>query len=249
MTQKIPYKYPYLIQSQLISVNFAIATILFMMIAMVFVGRWFPPIAPNLDAEQVALLFQENTNNYRFGGLLITLGAACFWPFGVAITEQMKRVEGYQHHPMATIQLFSLNTTICAIFVPGMLWMAAAFRPERMPDVTQALNDLGWLTFIGAFPPAVIQTLSIAYCVLNQTDSNRIFPKWFGYFNLWVATGFLTGALVPFTKEGAFAWNGLIAFWVAATFFFGWIIVSWYVVRQCIFQQAEALGFKQELSE
>lgn len=232
---------PYIIRSQLMAVDAALVAALLMLVAMVFVGQWFPPIEPGLNAEQIAQLYQTNTNNYRFGGLLLALGAAFFWPFGVAIAEQMKRVEGYRHHPMASIQLISVNGTVVAILLPGILWMVAAFRPERAPEITQLVNDLGWIIFIGTFSPGLLQLLALGYCAVSQPASRTVFPRWFGFFNLWCATGFVAGALVAFVTDGAFAWDGLIAFWLAATFFFGWILITWYTIRRCILQQADAL--------
>ena len=228
---------PQPIRSQLIAVDCALVAVFLMLIAMVFVGKWFPPIEPSLNSQQITALFQENTNRYRFGGLLIAFSAVFFWPFATAISEQMKRVEGYKHHPLASIQLASVTGTVWAILFAGIIWMVAAYRPDRAPEITQMLNDFGWIVFIGTVSPGFLQLLTIALCVITQSKEAPVFPRWFGFFNLWCATGFIAGALVPFVTSGPFAWNGLIAFWMAATFFFSWIIIAWYVVRQCILQQ------------
>lgn len=232
----------YQTRSQLIAIDCALIATALMMVAMLFVGKWFPPIAPGLDAEAVARLYRENTLNYRFGGVLMMFAAVFFWPFGAAISEQMKRVEGYRHHPMASIQLLSLNGLVWAILFPSFLWMWAAFRPERAPDITQAMNDLGWLVFIGTVTPGMIQLLAIGYCAVNQDPAKPVFAPWFGFFNIWCATGFIAGSLVAFVKDGAFAWDGLISFWMAATFFFAWILVTWYAVRRAILEQAAELA-------
>lgn len=232
---------PYTTRAQLLAVDGALVAVALMLVALVFVANWFPPIDPALDAQAIAQLYQENTNRYRFGGLLVAFSAAFFWPFGVAISEQMKRVEGYRHHPMSSLQLASVTGTVWAILFPGIIWMVAAYRPDRAPEITQVLNDMGWIIFIGTVAPGLIQLLAIGFCALNQSKDAPVFPPWFGFFNLWFATGFLAGTLVPFVTDGPFAWDGLISFWLAATFFFGWILITWYVVRQCIIQQAESL--------
>ncbi|MCY1360840.1 hypothetical protein D9M69_474850 [compost metagenome] len=46
--------------------------------------------------------------------------------------------------------------------------------------------------------------------------------------------------MVVFFKSGPFAWNGLFAFWMAAVAFFGWILVTWWVIAKSIRQQANA---------
>jgi hypothetical protein len=49
-----------------------------------------------------------------------------------------------------------------------------------------------------------------------------------GYFNVWCAFIFAAGGLVVLFKDGAFAWNGLLAFWLVAVFFGVWFLVmSW----------------------
>ena len=82
-------------------------------------------------------------------------------------------------------------------------------------------------------------TSMIAFCVLSDKKPQPVFPRWFGFFNLWIATGFLVGEAVAFSQVGPFAWNGAAAFWMAATFFFGWILVTWRVVRTAILQQPD----------
>ena len=65
-----------------------------------------------------------------------------------------------------------------------------------------------------------------AICVLRDSRAEPIIPRWYGYFNLWVATLFIPGGLIYFFKSGAFAWNGAFAFWLPATVFGTWFMVS-----------------------
>ena len=51
---------------------------------------------------------------------------------------------------------------------------------------------------------------------------------------LWTAFLFIPGGLVTFFKAGPFAWNGLLAFWVAAAVFGSWFIVMSVVVRRAV---------------
>ena len=50
-------------------------------------------------------------------------------------------------------------------FLPGMIWAAAAFRPERNPEITQALVDLGWLLFITPIAPFIVQYVTLAIAI------------------------------------------------------------------------------------
>jgi hypothetical protein len=51
-----------------------------------------------------------------------------------------------------------------------------------------------------------------------------VWPRWAGYLNFWVALGGAGGGLAVFFKTGAFAWNGLIGFYIPVTTFILWII-------------------------
>jgi hypothetical protein len=52
-----------------------------------------------------------------------------------------------------------------------------------------------------------------------------VYPRWVGYFNIWIALLFIPGAFAFILKTGPFAWNGLLSFWLASGAFFSWLIV------------------------
>lgn len=222
--------------SQLLCVHAALAMVVLMGVALLMAG-WVPPPSPAQTAAETALMYQSGANGIRFSALLMMLGGTMYWPFSVAIADQMKRIEGAGHHPLADVQLACATGTVLAILLAGLLWLVAAFRPERAPELVQVVNDLSWMMFIGLVPPALIQILAVAACVFSARESRQVLPRWYGFFNLWVATGFMAGEFVGFYKLGPFAWNGIIAFWVAATAFFGWILVTWWVMFQAIRSQ------------
>jgi hypothetical protein len=53
--------------------------------------------------------------------------------------------------------------------------------------------------------------------MLMDKRENPIFPRWLGYFNLWAALIFTPGSFNVFFKDGPFAWNGVIAFYIPIT--------------------------------
>ena len=213
--------------AELLCVHSGLAMAVLMTVGLNLAG-FFPPPSAALDAHAAAAIFAENPNRIRFGAILLMFAAVLYWPFSVAIALQMRRIEGVWH-PLATTQLLTASATAIAIMIPAFLWLTAAFRPTPVVEVTQALNDLAWLMFLGAIPPAVIQVLAIAACVLLYA-SQQVFPRWFGFFNLWAASAFLTGEALFFFHSGPFAWNGIISFWLAATVFFLWVSVCWYLL-------------------
>ena len=213
-------------------------------LALFFVGfwilaGWIPPPAPHWSAAHVAAMFRNNTSQIRAGLMVTMLAAAFVLPFVALITDQMKRIEG-RSSVLAYTQLVSGATTTMLILISVMVWSAAAFRPGRSPELTQALNDVAWFPFVMALSPIVIESVSIALAVLSDKSTKPVFPRWVGYFNLWAAVLYLPGMLITYFKHGAFAWNGLLTFWLALVVLGAWFVVMFVVLRRAIAEQAQA---------
>ncbi|MGO9286337.1 MAG: hypothetical protein ACLP75_26145 [Mycobacterium sp.] len=96
--------------------------------------------------------------------------------------------------------------------------------------VTQALNDVAWLTFIGTTTTVLIQNLIIGVAVLQDTNRRSVYPRWYAYLNFFAVMGVFPAGLVVFFKEGPLAWNGIIVWGVGVAIFFIWICVTAYLV-------------------
>jgi hypothetical protein len=127
-----------------------------------------------------------------------------------------------------------------AIFVPSfvfplMVMAAAAFRPEeRDPQITQALDDVFWLMFVGVVGGVVMQALVLAAASFVDRTESGSFPRWFGYLNAWYALLALPGGAVMIFNDGPLAWNGVFAFWIPFVAFFVWMIAVTVVLIQSI---------------
>lgn len=198
----------------------------------------FPPPTPSESAREVAAAYRDNPDLRRLGLFLMLLAAGLTGPFVAVISTQLKRIEGGE--TMSNLQLVGGACGVVAIIVPIFIFMAATYRPGRSPEVTQALADLAWLPFIANIPPAIMQAVAIAVATLSDRSRRPVFPRWFGYYQLWVAFLFIPGGFVVFFKHGALAWNGLLAFWLAATVFGTWFIVTSIMLRRAISARAEA---------
>jgi hypothetical protein len=108
----------------------------------------------------------------------------------------------------------------------ALLGATAAYRPERNPDVTQALNDFLWFAIIGFAGPLIIQVVILAFAVFNDGREVPSFPRWFGYFNIWYAVLGVPSCAIYLFKGRPLAWNGLIAFWIPFGAFGVWMIVT-----------------------
>ncbi len=78
----------------------------------------------------------------------------------------------------------------------------------------------------------------MGHAIMSVQHEQPIFPRWVGYFNIWVAVLFIPGGLLTFFKTGPVAWNGLLAFWMPVVVFFAWYIVMFFVLRTVIRDRA-----------
>src|SRR5947209_4082153 len=188
----------------------------------------------------------QNAGWYQVGHTLKLAGFAAtavavtlVGPLIVAVTLQMFRIEG-RSPAMSFLQFGSGIVTWVLMVFPMMILCAAAFRPGRDPQITQAMADLGYITFFMGFVPFAIQDIAIGIAVLRDRSTKPVFARWVGWFNLWVAFLFLPAIVIPFFKVGPFTYRGLLAFWIPTLIYGGWALVMAYVTRAAIRAEADA---------
>lgn len=198
-----------------------------LLIGMAVFARFVPPPSPLLTADQIGAIYAEKTTGIRVGMVIMASGASLLAPFIAMITVQMKRIEGARS-PLSYIQLALGALTVLEFIIPAFISLAATFRPERSPEITQALNDLCWLMFVGVVSTAILQNLAIAVAIFCDDSDHPVFPRWAAYFNLWAALLFTPGTVVVFFKTGPLAWNGVFTWWIPLSMFVGWIgVMTW----------------------
>lgn len=206
----------------------------------VFIAGFFPPPAPD-DPGHIVELYRNNAAQIRIGAVLLLIGSSMFNLIWVPIFLQLQRIEG-SRSPLAYTQLALGIIGMWVFYIPGILFLAAAFRPDRSADAILALNDLAFIPLIGMWMIATVQFIVIGYAIL-QDGTGRVFPRWFGYFVIWVGLSFIGAALVPVVRHGPFAWNGLIGFWFEAAITAVWLVVTVVMLRRAI------LGEEAELEQ
>jgi hypothetical protein len=208
------------------------------------VGLWplmhfLPPLQPTLTTAQLADFYRTNQIGVLVGGIFMMFGASFLIPFFAALAMQMKRMEDPSRLWTWTFLLSGLFGFV-PLLVAEMMFSTAAYRPERSPEVIQAISDFGFIIFVGPSFPGVVQFLAIALAILGDRNVKPVFPRWTGYFNVWMAILTVPGAFVTLFKVGPFAWNGVLAFWVAASAFFVWVVVNFWALRRAILTQMHA---------
>ena len=199
----------------------------------ILIAGFIPPPSPDDSAAEISRFYAENTGRIRTGTLLMMLGGATMIPFFAVLTLQMRRIKGH-FDGLSLAQLLAGGIAVWVFTLPPIIFAVAAVRPGQDENVTQMLNDLGWFLFVWNLGTVTVQAIVIAVAIFSDRNDDPVFPRWIAYLNVWVAIGFLPGAMLTYFKTGIMAWDGLLAFWLAAVLFFSWILVLFYGTLRAI---------------
>ena len=220
-------------QIRMLGVWSGVAFFLFFLMGLALFAGWVPPIEPTQSAQEIADMMRSSSVRIRIGMVFMVIGATFYLPFTMLISDLIKEIEGKSYFLSGT-QLACGILSMLTFFLPAYNWTAAAFRPERSPEITQAFVDQGWLMFITANPPFLMQYLAIAIAIFMDKRPVPAFPRWAGFMQLWVGLIFFPGMLAIFMKNGPFAWNGLITWWIAVVAFAVWFVLMIALTRKSI---------------
>lgn len=210
----------------------------------IFIANLIPPIPPSWTAAQVQEFYQANSLNLRIGTALAMLGVAGGFAWSAGVAAWTARMEG------PTLPVLSYSQLVCAGWSFGGAYLAivflsaAAFR-ERSPELIQVLNDLGWYWIVMPGSCAVMQCAFTGIAILSDKREDPFFPRWVGYFNIWMGILQAPGVMMAMFLTGPFAWNGLFTFWIPLTVFSFWIYVNTWAMlhatkREALRQEASA---------
>jgi hypothetical protein len=216
----------------------AAAFMLVWLIGFGIIAGWIPPLAPATGAPDVANMFASHSTRILAGMVCMTLGAVLYLPWTMLLSDLIKEIEGKSFFLSGTQLAAGVISTV-SFFLPGFLWAVAAFRPDRNPDVTQALVDLGWIMFITAIGPFILQYAILAVAIFIDRRPVPVFPRWAAYVQIWVSVSFLPGVVAFFMKTGPFAWNGLFVWWIPFGTFTGWFVVMIVLSRQAVLRELQ----------
>jgi len=201
-------------------------------------GGFIPLIPPSNAPADVAARYLENPTLHRIGLIIAMTGIFLTIPFFLAISMQMRRTE--LRTPILSILQFASGIIVTVVLmIPMLLFVGGAFRPERSAELTQLVNDLSYVMLILPWPPIIGQLGAIAVATFGDYRSQPVFPRWVGYYSLWVAVLLLPASMIIFFKTGPFAWTGLIGFWIPAAVFGTWYLVMTGLLLRAIRQEAE----------
>jgi hypothetical protein len=200
-------------------------------------GRFIPPASPASSAAEVVNYWNHDLDARRFGVICFCIASTLFVPFAAAIAAQLRRIEG-PGSPLAATQVGCAAVAAALGTAYSMMMMAILFRLDRPPEITQALNDLAWIPFVGVWQPTTVQALVLGAGILMDRRTGSVLPRPLGYFSIWYGLAAATGGLTGFFHGGPFAWNGPIAFYLDATLFFFWFVPVFWLLRRRILAES-----------
>jgi hypothetical protein len=175
------------------------------------VTRTQPPPPAWWDAAQIGHWF-----HIRHTGLLAGFGAI-FLISGFTAAPQALIAYSMRRMSISPAFAYSYLLIYALSAVPGLLLtciflVVGAMRPDRDPQVLMLIYDSGFLTFSGTM--GLFMVGSVIWAVAILLDKNRVFPKWFGYFNICNALTEVVVATCWIAKSGPFAWDGVISYYI-----------------------------------
>jgi hypothetical protein len=190
----------------------------------------FPPAAPSLTAEQVVAHYHKHNVGYKVGASFFVLAGAFYGSFTSVMSQQMKRIPGVGH-TLISAQEVSGAWACITFSVPAIFFATTAYRLDRPPEITQALNDLSWMMTFMPFAPFIVQNWAFAFAVFMDRRAKPLFPALVGWVNLVSPILLGSGIAMHCVKRGPFAWDGALTFWLTAVVFGIQSIVNiWYTL-------------------
>lgn len=194
-----------------------------------------PPDPADLSAGQVAAAYAEN-GGIRIAGLVVGFMAiAMVGPLVTVIAGQLRRIEVAPYFG-STLQLVAGTVSWVMLTIPLLILLVAAFRPDRNPEITQALHDLGWILFLIPVAPFLVQNLAIAAVILSDSAERPRYPRWVAYANVLIAASFFPDLVLGYFTTGPLAYQGVFCFWIPTVTYGLWLgimgFTSWRAVRQ-----------------
>jgi hypothetical protein len=192
-----------------------------------------PPSAGN-SALRTVHDYVHHLTGVRIGCVFMIFSSALYGFWGMAVSIYARPAEG--HRPILFYcQVVCLACCVVVIMFIGFFWGVAAFRPgQTSPDVTQALNDLGWFGVLFTGAPFTGWAWALAAAIFLDKSERPWYPRWMAYLNVWAGLMYIEACLLIFFKHGPFSQDGFAVFYVPVVFFFVWIIALSVMVMRAV---------------
>ncbi|MEU1983197.1 hypothetical protein [Nocardia sp. NPDC019395] len=229
------------LEIQSISVWTGPAAGVILLIAFVAFPGFFPPMSPEMPAEQVAAFYADNQALIRFSMITFNLCGIMLIPFFMVIVAQLKRM-ATQSHVFAYCYLTATVSGATIFALADIFYLVAAFRPGRDPELILLLNDMAWIVFIAPVGILVAQNLLLAAAVYFDRGPRPVVPRWVAHFAVCTALAMAPATAAAVVTSGPLAWDGIISFWLRNGAFAVFTVVMFFVLRNTLRRQAGESG-------
>ncbi|GAA3713027.1 hypothetical protein [Gordonia hankookensis] len=196
-----------------------------------------PPMSPTMSADQVGAFYADHTAWIQFSQVTFNLCGILVLPFFMVIVVQMKRMTT-QSHVFAYCYLTAIVSSATIFALSNILFLAAAFRPERDPELVMLLNDLAWIVLVAPVGMMVMQFVLLGLSVYFDDGPDAVFPRWVGHYSMATAVAMLPAAAAGVFRTGPLAWDGFLTFWLRYGAFALFVVVMFFVLRRAVIGQA-----------
>ncbi|EXJ89976.1 hypothetical protein A1O3_03043 [Capronia epimyces CBS 606.96] len=199
---------------------------------------FLPPVKPYWDAERLVKHYRDHEHGIQAGAALLVLSGMFYLPLTAAISAQMRRIPNL-HYVVSALQLASGAAGIFTIILPGVILAVTNYRLDRPVEITQALNDLFWITAFLPWPTFMIQNFAFAYAIIIDSRPRPLFPKSIAILNIVVPILYVPSIAMHCVKTGPLAWNGGTTFWMEGVIFCGQLIIDSVCLMRAVYSETE----------
>ncbi|NMF87153.1 hypothetical protein [Aromatoleum petrolei] len=204
-------------------------------------GYCVPPLPAMMTAQEMAAHFQANAAQMRLGMVGAMTFAPTYMIWGLGITKVMETFEG-NNKILSTLQLWGAGLTVIPVLMCCVFILAGSYRADTIdPSIVQLMYDMSWLTISVCYSVTTMQMIAMGVIFLGDKRMKPLVPKWLCWYSIWGGFMFIGEDLMPFFKEGVFARNGLVNFWIEySIYFFYMIFVTGYLFKAVTRLETEA---------
>jgi len=223
-------------KNQLICLWGGYAFFVFYLIGLILVAGFIPPPSPDLNAEEIAAIFNLHRWNILMGMSICVIASALYVPWSVAISGQMLRIEKARFAAFSYVQFLAGGVGAAFFMISPLFWITVAFRSSHVADSLLLLNDFAWLSWLISWPFFFVQEIAVGLCILVY--GKTLIPRWVGYLSIWAGVSMIPVSAIAFFKTGPFAWDGLFGIYLPLILFAFWYNILSYFVLQAIKQES-----------
>jgi hypothetical protein len=207
------------------------------LIGMVPLADFIPPTSPMDSAEEILAFYKANLFGIRLGQLIAAFGFTLIFAWGCAVSVWTYRIE--KGFPILTFtQLMGCASGGALTFMIFLVWTVAAFRPEAYDAETILMvHDLGWFLFLWIVPPYALWAAAMGWAILIDKQENPYYPRWTAWVCFANAVLMETTMLIGFFKDGPFAYDGILGFWMPVIMYFIWMVVMTIYTHKAIMRR------------